>query len=74
MTDSRTEDANQAAARVVAESTRDDATTPPQDLEAAWEKWVAGIQRVDDRTRSLLRAAFEAGYEAAIAKSDRMAK
>ena len=34
------------------------------DLEAAWERWVSGIEVADGRLRSLLRAAFAAGYEA----------
>ena len=34
------------------------------DLEAAWERWVSGIEVADARLRSLLRAAFAAGYEA----------
>lgn len=63
MPERRAEDANQAAARVVAQSTPDDGATPP-DLEAAWQQWAGRIQRVDDRTRALLRAAFEAGYGA----------
>jgi len=33
-------------------------------LEAAWERWVSGIEVADARLRSLLRAAFAAGYEA----------
>jgi hypothetical protein len=37
----------------------------PADLEAAWEQWIAGIQKVDTRAKTLLRAAFEAGAEAA---------
>ncbi len=52
------------AARVVRESTsRDDAL--PESLEAAWEAWSAGIQGCDERTYTLLRAAFEAGIGAA---------
>lgn len=55
-------DANQIAARVVAESTQDDRL--PADVEARWEAWIAGVGRVDDRARALLRAAFEVGVEA----------
>ena len=36
----------------------------PADLEAAWEKWSSQIQQVDRRGMELLRAAFEAGWEA----------
>ena len=58
----RTEDANEAAARVVAEATRA-ADELPAELEAAWQDWIGRMQNVDARTRALLRAAFEAGYE-----------
>lgn len=37
----------------------------PADLEAAWETWSGAIKNVNERTRTLLRAAFEAGYDAA---------
>ena len=54
-------DPNANAARIVSEST---ATGDlPADLEAAWAEWSAGIQGVDERGMTLLRAAFEAGYE-----------
>ena len=56
-------DANEDAARVVQASTADDAL--PADLEAAWEVWSKGIQQCDERTMTLLRAAFEAGADAA---------
>lgn len=62
------EDANQAAARVVAEST--DAEKLPPELEAAWEAWSKGIQNVDTRGMTLLRAAFEAGWGAAEQKDN----
>ena len=58
-------DANQTAARVVAESTAHTADSLPADLEAAWKAWSAGVGKVDSRAMSLLRAAFEAGAEAA---------
>jgi hypothetical protein len=35
------------------------------DLEAAWEAWIKGIEGIDERSRMLLRAAFEAGAAAA---------
>lgn len=56
-------DPNQNAARIVAESTPADAL--PADIEAAWAQWSAGVQKVDERGMTLLRAAFEAGYAAA---------
>lgn len=56
-------DPNATAARTVAESTAaEDAA--PADLEAAWQEWSSHIQKVDERGMALLRAAFEAGYEA----------
>jgi hypothetical protein len=61
---SKKPDPNRAAFRLVKRSTKE-STTPPKGLEAAWEAWAKRIQRVDDeRTWTLLRAAFEAGYEA----------
>ena len=56
-------DPNANAARIVKESTGT-ADSPPADLEAAWQAWSAHIQAVDQRGRTLLRAAFEAGWEA----------
>jgi len=56
-------DPNQEAARIVRDTTRDDDALPP-DVEAAWREWIGRIQGVDERTRTLLRAAFEAGAEA----------
>ena len=50
-------DPNANAARIVSES------TATGDLEAAWAEWSAGIQGVDERGMTLLRAAFEAGYD-----------
>ena len=54
-------DSNANAARIVGESTKT-TDTLPQDAEAAWLEWSSRVQNVDERTRSLLRAAFEAGY------------
>lgn len=64
MTSNPQEDANQAAARVVAQSTATDKKLPAE-LEAAWEQWSSQIQQVDRRGMELLRAAFEAGYQSA---------
>ncbi len=36
----------------------------PADLEAAWEAWAAGVGHLDARAMLLLKAAFEAGWEA----------
>ncbi|MCB9899126.1 MAG: hypothetical protein H6825_14065 [Planctomycetes bacterium] len=58
------EDENQEAARVVRDATGGDDALPA-DLEAAWKAWIAGIQDIDERTRTLLRAAFEVGADAA---------
>jgi hypothetical protein len=57
-------DPNVNAARIVRDSTSEEDRLPA-DVEAAWEAWSAHIQNVDERARTLLRAAFEAGYETA---------
>ena len=59
----REPDANETAHRIARETTKADSL--PADVEAAWEAWIAGIKQVDERARTLLRAAFEAGVEAA---------
>jgi hypothetical protein len=41
----------------------------PADLEQAWAAWSAGVGRVDERARILLRAAFESGYKVGVAAS-----
>jgi len=46
-----------------ADGTRGDAL--PADLEAAWAAWSKAIKGCDARTMTLLRAAFEAGADAA---------
>jgi len=56
-------DPNVDAARIVNEATGADKPLPAG-LEAAWAEWSKGIQNVDERGMTLLRAAFEAGYEA----------
>jgi hypothetical protein len=58
-------DANQAAARVVKQTAKRHSESLPADLEAAWEQWSRGVGKVDARGMALLRAAFEAGAEAA---------
>lgn len=55
-------DENTAAADLIKRATGQD-ESPPAELEAAWEAWIAQIQGVDRRGRELLRAAFEAGWE-----------
>lgn len=64
MTDNTPEDVNQTAARVV-NMTIPENEKLPAGAEAAWEHWVGQIQNIDGREMQLLRAAFEAGYEAA---------
>lgn len=56
-------DPNENASRIVGKAT---ASQPDAaaDLEAAWAAWSAHIQKVDERGMTLLRAAFEAGWEA----------
>jgi hypothetical protein len=61
-------DANEDAARVVALTAVSHSDPLPADLEAAWKQWSKGIQKVDARGMALLRAAFEAGAEAAARK------
>ena len=57
-------DANQNAARIVGQSTASSETSlPADDVEAAWETWIAGVGNVDTRAKALLRAAFEVGIE-----------
>lgn len=58
-------DVSENAARIVQESTQSTEKPLPADLEAAWEEWSRGLGRVDERTMTLLKAAFEAGYDAA---------
>ena len=56
-------DPNLTASRIVAElAAGSDAL--PADVETAWQAWSKQIQRVDERGMSLLKAAFEAGYDA----------
>jgi hypothetical protein len=56
-------DPNANAARIVGQTAGEGASTPA-DVEAAWQEWSAHIQAVDERGFTLLRAAFEAGWEA----------
>lgn len=60
----RQPDPNEQAARAVRAATGDPEPLPA-DLEAAWEAWARSIHACDERTRTLLRAAFEAGADAA---------
>ena len=58
-------DPNVNAARIVAESiAKQEPLAGGDDLEACWAAWSKQIQKVDERGMSLLRAAFEAGWEA----------
>jgi hypothetical protein len=57
-------DPNENAARIVAGSEARAAADTPAELEAAWREWSSHIQKVDERALTLLRAAFEAGFEA----------
>jgi hypothetical protein len=51
-----------ATDRIVGESGRFRHTLA--DLEAAWAKWSRHIDNIEDRDLSLLKTAFEAGFEA----------
>lgn len=53
------------AARAVKQTIAKHETALTADLEAAWAEWSAGVSKVDARTMTLLRAAFDAGAEAA---------
>jgi len=64
MKKARRRDVNEQAADIVRRSTASKDETPVG-VEAAWEDWSRRIQRVDQRTMTLLRAAFDAGVEAA---------
>ena len=56
-------DFNEDAARVVAESVASNDVSP-ESVEAAWLGWSRTIRGCDERTMTLLKAAFEAGVEA----------
>lgn len=60
----REPDPNEDAARVIREVADAAAGAVPADLEAAWSAWSRAIKATDQRTMTLLRAAFEAGYDA----------
>ena len=55
-------DPNSSVARVIAQTLAHDDKLPA-DAEAAWAAWIKGVQKIDERTRNLLRAAFEAGVD-----------
>lgn len=59
-------DANQAAARAVERTVARNTDKLSGDIETAWAKWSAGVGKVDERGMALLRAAFDAGVEAAL--------
>ena len=57
-------DLNANAAQIVAGPEARAASETPADLEAAWLAWSNHTQKLDERGMTLLRAAFEAGWEA----------
>ena len=61
----REPDFNQNAARIVSQSAGENPRPVAPEIEAAWQEWSKGIQKVDERGMALLRAAFEAGAETA---------
>jgi hypothetical protein len=63
MTKKPQQDVNQVAARVLAEATARHEKPLDGDVEAVWASWIAGVGRVDERAKALLRAAFEVGVE-----------
>jgi hypothetical protein len=56
-------DPNAKAARILRETIAQEDKLPA-DVEAAWQAWYSRIQNIDERGMTLLKAAFEAGYEA----------
>jgi hypothetical protein len=58
-------DPNENAARIVGEATGSVPVAGSVEMERAWAAWSAHIQQVDERGLTLLRAAFEAGWDAA---------
>lgn len=56
-------DPNTEATQIMGESTGEEKPLPA-DLEAAWAEWSKSIKGVDERSWTLLRAAFEVGIEA----------
>jgi hypothetical protein len=61
--DQRNQDPNANAARIVGEATASNHSVRA-DLEAAWAEWSSQIHMVDEPGMTLLRAAFEAGWDA----------
>ena len=59
----RQPDPSEEAARIV-RATTGKSDELPRELEAAWEAWASHIHSCDERTKTLLRAAFEAGADA----------
>ena len=57
-------DPNSSVARVVRDTLAAHDDELPADAEAAWAAWIKGVQKIDERTRNLLRAAFEVGVDA----------
>ncbi|MCH7546623.1 MAG: hypothetical protein IID30_09520 [Planctomycetes bacterium] len=58
-------DPNVEAARIVGESAGKGDVGLPGEFEEAWAIWFQSIKDMDQRTWTLLRAAFEAGFSAA---------
>jgi hypothetical protein len=65
MKKTRKTDVNVSAARAVAKTIAKHEKPLPADFEAAWEEWSSAVKNVDARGMALLRAAFEAGADAA---------
>jgi hypothetical protein len=59
-------DPNEDVAKVVAGTEARAASQAHTDLDAAWLAWSVQIQEVDERAMTLLKAAFEAGFEAGV--------
>jgi hypothetical protein len=59
-------DANQIAARAIERTVARNTDKLSINIEATWSRWSAGVGKVDTRGMALLRAAFDAGVEAAL--------
>lgn len=54
-------------ARWIADQVSGEAADPA--MEAAWQSWADGLEGMSEHHRTLLRAAFEAGWEARVPTS-----
>jgi hypothetical protein len=62
-------DPNANAFRILRETIKNEEKLP-EDVEAAWLAWYSQIQKIDERGMTLLKAAFEAGWESGAASKE----